>query len=56
VLFGATLAVHGQYEDDDTPREDLDRLRSTNNALVVASGIGLGATVGLGTVALAVQF
>jgi len=56
VLYGATVAVHHQYEDEDTPQQDLDRLRTTNNALVVASGVGLGATVGLGSVALAVQF
>ncbi len=56
VLYGATVAVHQQYEDADTPPEDLERLRTTNNALVVASGVGLGATIGLGTVALAVQF
>jgi hypothetical protein len=55
-LYGASLAVHGQYENEDTPQQDLDRLRATNNALVVASGVGLGATIGLGTVALAVQF
>ena len=56
VLYGATVAVHRQYEDEDTPQQDLERLRTTNNALVVASGVGLGATVGLGSVALAVQF
>jgi hypothetical protein len=56
VLYGTAAVVNKQYESPDTPQQDLDRLRATNNALVVMSGVGLGATIGLGSVALAVQF
>ena len=48
ILFGANAAVHAKYTDVDTPSDQLDGLRASNNRLVVASGVGLAATLGFG--------
>lgn len=51
-LYAANVAVHQAYVDPQTPTPRLDGLRRTNNALVVASGVSLGLTLGAGGTAL----
>jgi hypothetical protein len=52
VFYGANKAVHDKYEDPDTPVDQLDDLRTANNALAVASGVSLAGAVGLGVTAV----
>jgi len=52
VFYGANKVVHDKYEDPDTPVDQLDDLRTANNALSVASGVSLAGAVGLGVTAV----
>lgn len=53
-LYGGAFVVHSRYMDEQTPIDRLNGLRTTNNSLVLASGVSFAAAVGLGTSAFLV--
>lgn len=53
-LYGGAFVVHSKYMDEQTPIDKLNGLRTTNNSLVLASGVSVAAAVGLGTSAFLV--
>jgi hypothetical protein len=54
LYLGAAL-VHARYESSDTQESELNGLRSSNNALVGASGASLGVSLGTGVAGLLVR-
>lgn len=52
VLFGVAQSAASRFADPATPWADLDGLRSQANGLSAAGMVGLGATIGLGTLTL----
>ena len=53
-LYGGAFLAHRRYDDPETEVGDLNRLRTTNNVLVLASGTSAAVAVGLGTTAFLV--
>jgi hypothetical protein len=51
LVYGSAALVHKRYDDPETSFEDLNRLRSTNNGLVLTSGAIAAVSVGVGTTA-----
>lgn len=56
VLYGAAGLTEARFKNPNTPDDQLDPLARRTNALVIASGVGSAATVGLGVGLIAVRW